>query len=62
MDLKEFLDPIVALFVWIFQHILEPLGNIPNFIFLLVGFAGMFYWLNVQKKYNEKAEREGGLK
>lgn len=40
----------------------EKLGNVPNYIFLALGFVLFFWWMSLQKKYNEKAEREGGLK
>lgn len=40
----------------------EKLGNTPNYIFVAVGFAGLFIWLNMQRKYNQKAEKEGTLK
>ena len=45
------LKPLEDLFVWSFG-IMENLGNIPNDIFLVFGFVMMFYWLNLQRKYN----------
>lgn len=62
MNLQDILDPIVVFLKWIFINIFEVLGNIPNYLFIVVGFIGLFYWLNIQKKYNQKAEREGTLK
>lgn len=45
-----------------FFGLLEKLGNIPNYVFIALGFGGLFYWLNLQGKYNKKAQAEGGLK
>ncbi len=45
-----------------FFGLLEKLGNIPNYAFIALGFAGLFIWLNMQKKYNKKAQAQGSLK
>lgn len=45
-----------------FFGLFQKLGNVPNYIFIVVGFLGLFYWLNMQKKYNKKAQEQGGLK
>lgn len=45
-----------------FFGLLEKLGNIPNYAFIALGFVGLFYWLNLQKKYNKKAQDTGELK
>ena len=66
MNLQSILDPIEQFIVWTFENVLEPLGNLPwvspNNLFLILGFVGLFYWLKVQGRYNEKANKEGGLK
>lgn len=62
MNLQSILNPIADFIVWTFVNILEVLGNYPNIIFVLIGFVGLFYWLNIQGKYNKKAEKEGSLK
>ena len=59
--------PLAAIIKWSFDNILVPIGELPtlvnpNYIFLGIGFIGLIYWLNLQNKYNKKAEREGGLK
>lgn len=59
--------PIAALIKWTFDYILVPIGELPdyinpNYIFLVLGFVGLFYWLRLQAKYNKKAEQEGGIK
>lgn len=46
--------PLGDLFVWSFG-ILEYFQNLPNDIFLVGGFFGLFYWLRLQAKYNKAA-------
>ena len=45
-----------------FFNLFEKLEDIPNYIFIVIGFAGLFIWLNMQKNYNKKAAQEGTLK
>lgn len=45
-----------------FFGLLKKMGNIPNYTFIALGFVGLIYWLNLQKKYNKKAQKEGSLK
>jgi len=45
-----------------FFSLFEKLENYPNYVFVVVGFVGLFIWLNMQKNYNKKAEQEGSLK
>jgi len=64
--MQYILDPIAFIIKWSFDHILVPIGDLPNiinpnYIFLFIGFIGLFYWLNLQNKYNKKADREGTL-
>lgn len=58
--MQYIVEPIAALIKWTFDTILVPLGELPsminpNNIFLVIGFIGMFYWLNLQRKYNKEA-------
>lgn len=48
------LKPIEDLFLWSFG-ILENLGNLPNKVFILIGFCLLFFWLRLQGKYNKEA-------
>jgi uncharacterized membrane protein YuzA (DUF378 family) len=55
----------MAVCLWLNEVVMEPLGAMlfnPNSVFIIVGFVGLFYWLNLQKKYNQKADKEGGMK
>lgn len=49
------------LLTWTFG-IFEMIGNMFNYSLLALGFIGLFYWLNLQKKLNNKAKNEGTLK
>ncbi len=42
--------------VWTFDNVLEPTGNILNYTWIVLGFVGLFIWLNMQAKYNAEAE------
>ena len=33
----------------------EAVGNIFNYSVVVLGFFGFFYWMNLQKKFNDKA-------
>lgn len=47
---------------WTFDVILVPLGDLPNYAFILLGVFGLFMWLSMQGKYNKKAQGEGTIK
>ena len=58
--------PLAFIIKWTFDHILVPIGELPNivnpnYIFLAIGFIGLIFWLNLQHKYNKKADRDGTL-
>ncbi|MCH2215018.1 MAG: hypothetical protein MK086_07610 [Flavobacteriales bacterium] len=58
--MQEIVGPIAKLVKWTFDNLLVPIGDLPdivnpNYIFLFVGFLGMLYWLNMQKKFNKQA-------
>ncbi|MBA3898733.1 MAG: hypothetical protein H0X62_00750 [Bacteroidetes bacterium] len=42
--------------------ILPVLGNIPNVIFIIIGFLLLFYWIKAMANYNREAEEKGTLK
>jgi hypothetical protein len=63
--MQEIVGPIAALIKWTFDEILVPIGELPdiinpNYIFLAIGFVGLFYWLILQKKYNTQADNNPG--
>lgn len=48
------LKPLEDLFLWSFG-ILESLENLPNNIFIVLGFVMLGYWLYLQGKFNKEA-------
>ncbi|MCF8409342.1 MAG: hypothetical protein K9G36_10245 [Crocinitomicaceae bacterium] len=36
----------------------EAVGNIFNYSVIVLGFFGFFYWMNTQKKFNDKATND----
>ena len=32
----------------------DNIGNIFNYSFIVLGFVGLFYWLNLQRKYDQQ--------
>ena len=36
----------------------EVVGNIFNYSLIVLGFFGFFYWMNIQKKLNDKAAKD----
>ncbi len=59
--------PIAFILKWTFDFILVPLGNLPVFInpnslIVVVVILGILIWLRIQRKLDQKAEREGSLK
>lgn len=60
--MTEFIYWLGDFFYWIFETLLEPLGDLPNMAFIGLGFVGLFFWLKMQKDFNNKAKSEGTLK
>jgi hypothetical protein len=46
---------IAGFLQWTFG-IFEIIGNGFNYAVIVLGFIGLFYWLNLQKKFNAEAE------
>lgn len=61
MAINGIMEALGDFFEWTFK-ILPILGNIPNVLFIILGFVLLFFWLKMQSDFNKKAEREGTLK
>jgi len=59
--MTDFIYALGRGFYWFFSK-QQHLGNIPNFIFLMIGFFGLFYWLSKQNQLNKKAQQGNTLK
>jgi hypothetical protein len=42
--------------------ILPAMGDLPNNIFIVIGFVLFIYWIKEQGRYNKEAEKNGTLK
>jgi hypothetical protein len=49
------------IFTWTFKNVLELLGNVPNVLFIIIGFVGTGFWLMKQTRYNREAKENGTL-
>ena len=56
MSSKDFFTGLGDLLngAWFYDNI----GNIFNYSVIVLGFIGLFYWLNIQKKLNDKASKD----
>ena len=55
MTLAGFFYMLADVFQWTFQ-IFEMIGNSFNYSLIVLGFIGLFFWLNKQRKFNVDAE------
>ena len=57
MSSSDFFYCIGDFLTWTFGFF-EVVGNVFNNILIVLGFIGMFYWLNWQRKFNEQAKND----
>ena len=55
MSTSVVFQALADLFQWTFQ-IFEVIGNSFNYSVIVLGFIGLFYWLNYQAKFNKQAK------
>jgi hypothetical protein len=61
MNLQSILRPVADAFQWTFKYVLEPVSHSFNWVCIVFLFIALGYWLNRQKKYNQKAAKEGSI-
>jgi hypothetical protein len=61
MNTQEIITPVAKFIEWTFETILVPISSPFNMSVIELGFIGLFFWLRLQKKYNDKAEEEGRI-
>lgn len=61
MNTQEIITPVAKFIEWTFESILVPMSSPFNIGVVTLGFIGLFFWLRLQKKYTQKAEKEGGI-
>lgn len=55
MSSKVIFEGLGDLILWTTEIIFENVGNMFNTAVIILGFVGLFFWLNTQKKFNAKA-------
>jgi hypothetical protein len=55
MSSKVIFEGLGDLISWTTEIIFENVGNMFNTAAIILGFVGLFFWLNTQKKFNAKA-------
>lgn len=55
MSTSVVFQALADLFQWTFQ-LFEIVGNSFNYAVIVLGFIGLFYWLNYQAKFNKQAK------
>lgn len=61
MSSSDFFYGIADFLQWTFLFF-DNVGNVFNYSCIVLGFVGLFYWLNLQKKLSSKAEKMNKLK
>ena len=61
MNTQEIITPVAKFIEWTFETLLVPISDPFNSAVVLLGFIGLAFWMRLQKKYTEKAEKEGGM-
>ncbi|MDA0304357.1 MAG: hypothetical protein O3B45_08355 [Bacteroidetes bacterium] len=61
MNTQEIITPVAKFIEGTFETVLVPLSDPFNSGVILLGFIGLAFWMRLQKKYTEKAKREGGM-
>ena len=60
MTLNGFFRGIGDFMQWVFISLQQDMiGNMLNYSFIVLGFIGLFYWLNYQKKSSAEREAAG---
>lgn len=55
MSSKEIFEGLGDFILWTTDILFENVGNMFNTAVIVLGFVGLFFWLNTQRKFNEKA-------
>jgi hypothetical protein len=56
MNSTELIKGLGDFILWTTEILFENVGNLFNNLVIILGFVGLFIWLNIQRKYNEKAK------
>ncbi len=56
MNSNVIFETIGDVLLWSTAVVFENVGNLFNNAVIVLGFIGLFYWLNLQRKFNKEAE------
>lgn len=56
MSLTDFWWGVGDILEWSVASVFDIVGNLFNNLVIIVGFVGLFIWLNKQRKFNAAAE------
>lgn len=55
MQVKDIVEALGDFFLWTFE-ILPALGNIPNYLFIIIGSVFFLYWMGEMRKHKKAGE------
>jgi hypothetical protein len=58
MSSTEIIEGLGDIILWTTEVVYENVGNVFNNAAIVLGFIGLFYWLNYQRKTNARAEND----
>lgn len=58
MNSNVIFEGIGEFLLWTTAILFENVGNLFNNAMIVLGFIGLFYWLNLQKKFNQQAKND----
>ena len=61
MNTQDIITPLAKFTEWSFKTILVPMADPLNLGIFLLSAAGGLYWIRLQKKYTEKAKKDGTI-
>lgn len=61
MNTQDIITPLGKFIEWSFETILVPMADPLNLGVVLLCVIGGVYWLYLQKKYTEQAEKDGTI-
>lgn len=56
MNSTELIKGIGDFILWTTELLFENVGNLFNNAAIVLGFIGLFFWLNMQRKFNAQAK------
>ena len=61
MNTQEIITPVAKFIEWTFETLLVPMSSTFNSAVILLGITGLLFWLRLQKRYTQKAKKNGNF-